>query len=109
MYDLMWCSGVLERFEEKYPVSCQEVNRLYRIDRQAVAQLVASDQKRWRGYKALVKHVAQMRFTYERHYGVAKKRRGNYYTFDKYLKEQIQKRLFPAPFDELDREIVFDP
>ena len=104
-YERAWAEEVFEDFCREHALAVREVHRLYRISTDAVVRTIQNDNQRWRGYKSLCKHVEKAMKLYWAHWQVEEKVRQKYYTFDKYLKEQLKKRSFPAPLDLVDTEI----
>ncbi len=104
-YDLTWAEGVYDNFYQVHVLSCREINRLYKISVDSVIRAIANGNDQWRGYKSLVKHTEKMMKTYWKHFHSAEGVREKYLTFDKYLRVQLKKRIFPGTVDLLDTEI----
>lgn len=54
-YDHAWANRVVLKFEREYPEACINVNRILRVEREKVVEILQSNQKCWRLYKRLVK------------------------------------------------------
>lgn len=105
MYERTWSEEVYERFAEKHLLAVREVNHLYRISEEALVKAVMVGSDRWRGYKALVKHVEKAIDLYYRAWRDHHKGDKNGVTFVKYLRENLQRRCFPAELDLVDSEV----
>jgi len=102
MYDLVWAEGILDEFEQEHWLAAQKANQLYNIRRASIVGLIAHGDSRWRGYKALVKHVQKDIIVYVRHWKNNERCRQKYLTFDQYLKVNLKRRSYPALLDLVD-------
>ena len=55
MYDLVWASETLARFENQYPNECKEVRSECHLSRNDVVRFVGADQVKWRAFKKAAK------------------------------------------------------
>jgi hypothetical protein len=108
MYDSEWARGVVAAFRIKHGSGASVVDRLYHLPSEYCERLLLGNDIRWRGYKALCKHLEDSMELYEKGYRHSRDSGSNYYTFDKYLKRVLQRRPFPAALDLLDGEISSD-
>lgn len=105
MYNADWAREVVDAFHAKHPAGAKVVDRLYRLPVEFCVRLIMFDAERWRGYKALVKHLEDAMELYEKGYRHSRDYGSNYYTFDKYLRRVLQRRSFPASLDMVDAEV----
>lgn len=56
IYDLVWSSETLAKFQNQYPEAFKEVCRVCNITRNDVVRYVSADQEKWRQFKKLVKY-----------------------------------------------------
>lgn len=108
MYDLKWSHDVLQAFRLKHSAGVARLCKLYQLSDEFVVELVADGGVRWRGFKSLAKHLEDSMQSYEKGYRLSRDFGSNYYTFDKYLRQALKRRLFPGQLDLLDSEIMID-
>lgn len=56
-YSLLWASGIVAEFSEKYVRATEAVKRFYQITDENVIWWVANRQERWQNYKNIVKQL----------------------------------------------------
>jgi len=93
---------ILADFKAAHPKGADVVDRLYRHPSELIVSLLITGSTRWRGYKALVKHLDVTMELYEDGYKHSRDWGSKYYTFDKYLRRVLKRRLFPSELDLLD-------
>jgi hypothetical protein len=108
MYGIEWAQELVENFHHKHFSGAAVIRRLYGKDESYIVELAQDGGLRWRAYKAIVKHVEKFMGVYEKGYRESRDFGSNYYTFDKYLKRNLKKRLYPARIDLLDNEVLND-
>jgi hypothetical protein len=109
MYEYEWSVAVYDRFFHAHILSstlCQEV---YRVRRSSLIKLIQEGSERWRGWKALVKHVEKDIGLYAKSYAkVREDVERKYPTFVKWLAQNLSRREFPSRLDLLDSEVIGD-
>lgn len=105
MYDLTWAERVVQAFRNDHINAAQEIEHMYSIQMPMLIHLVATNDERWRGYKALVKFHETTKEAHREHWAKYHQKKENGLTFVKYLRRVYKRRGFPKQLDLLDDEV----